>query len=126
MRIKTLLTAYAAVSLFVGLSFTLAPDLVLGIYQLEMNELGIYVSRVLGAALLGLAVLSWSTRKAGPSSERDAVLLSLFVFESLGFLFSLTAQLSGVLGPLGWSFVILFLVFAAALGYARFVSPGSE
>ena len=124
MRIKTLLTAYAVVSLFVGLSFTLAPDLVLGIYQLEMNELGIYVSRVLGAALLGLAVLSWSTRKAGPSGERDAVLLSLFVFESLGFLFSLAAQLGGVLGPLGWSFVILFLVFAAALGYARFARTG--
>ena len=34
MRIKTLLTAYAVVSLVVGFSFTLAPDLVLGIYRL--------------------------------------------------------------------------------------------
>ena len=73
--------------------------------------------------MLALAVLTWLTRNIGSGEARSAILLSLFVFEGLGFMLSLIAQLTSVLGPTGWGFVIIFLIFAAALGYARFVKP---
>jgi hypothetical protein len=76
--------------------------------------------------MLALAVLTWSTRNIGPSEARNAIVLSIFVFESLGFVLSLIAQLAGILGVMGWSFVILFLIFAVALGYARFFKPAAE
>ena len=126
MKTSTLLIAYAAISLIFGTGFLFAPNLILSIYDLELDALGIFLARILGAAMLALAFLTWSTRNLGPTDARNAIVLSLFVFESLGFVLSLIAQIGGVLGPMGWSFVILFLIFALALGFARFFKPGAE
>jgi hypothetical protein len=126
MKTSTLLVIYAAISLIFGIGFLIAPNLILSVYGLELDALGIFLARILGAAMLALAILTWSTRNIGPSEARNAIVLSLFVFESLGFVLSLIAQLAGVLGQMGWSFVILFLIFAVALGYARFFKPEAE
>ena len=126
MKISTLLIVYALVSLVVGIGFLFAPDLALSLFGVSTDVIGIFLSRILGAAMLALAVLTWSTRHIGPSVARNAILLSLLIFEGLGFVLSLIAQLADVLGPMGWSFVAIFLVFAALLGYARFVKPEAE
>jgi predicted membrane chloride channel (bestrophin family) len=60
----------------------------------------------------------------GPSEARNAILLSLLVLETLGFVITLVTQFSAGFGLLGWGMAALFLVFALALGYARFVKPG--
>lgn len=126
MKTSTLLVIYAAISLIFGIGFLFSPNLILSMYGLELDALGIFLARILGAAMLALAFLTWSTRNIGPSEARNAIVLSIFVFESLGFVLSLIAQLAGILGVMGWSFVILFLIFAVALGYARFFKPAAE
>ena len=126
MKISTLLVVYAAVSLIVGIGYLFIPELLLRPFDIEITAELLYLTRLLGAAMLALAVLTWFTHNIGPGEARNAILLSLFVFEGLGFVLSLTAQLSGVLGALGWGFVGVFLIFAVTLGYARFVKPGVD
>ena len=63
MKTSTLLVIYAAISLIFGIGFLFSPNLILSMYGLELDALGIFLARILGAAMLALAVLTWSTRK---------------------------------------------------------------
>jgi len=82
---------YAIVSLIVGVGYLFGPNLLLTQFGYTMNAIGIYQARILGAAMLGLAILTWSTRNIGACEVRNSILLSLFVFEGLGFVLSLIA-----------------------------------
>jgi hypothetical protein len=126
MKIRTLLVIYAAVSLVVGVGYLFVPEFLLKPFDIEITAVLVYLSRLLGAAMLALAILTWLTRNIGPGEARSSILLALFVFEGLGFVLSLIAQLNGELGALGWGLVGIFLIFAVAMGYARFVKSGVD
>ena len=77
MKISTLLVIYAVISLIDGIVLIFTPNLLIAPFGLQMGNVGVYITRILGAAMLGLAVLTWSTKNIGPSAARNAILLSL-------------------------------------------------
>ncbi len=124
MNLKTLLLFTAVVALLFGLSFLIIPKETLGWYGVIMvPKGGILVARLLGANMLGVAVLAWLARPLGASEARSAIVLSLIVIDGLGFIASLLAQLGGGINNLGWSTVILYLLLFLGLGYFRFIKP---
>jgi hypothetical protein len=123
MKTSTLLALYAVVSFVSGLSYIFTPNRMMSLLGFNLTAGGVYNTQFAGAALIGLAVLTWTTRWIGPSEARNAILLSLLTLEALGLIISLITQLSGGVGALGWGLVALFLFFTVALGYARFVKP---
>jgi hypothetical protein len=125
MKLSTVFTVTAIVSLLFGLGFVLVPEATLAPYGVTTDQEGINIARLFGAALLGYAVLAWSARKTEESAARRSIVLALFLGFSIGFVVTVVNQLTGVANALGWSTVAIYLLFALSYGYFQFAQPSS-
>lgn len=121
MKLSLLLSVKAVVSIICGLALLLLPAAFMGLAGVTLDASGAVMARMVGALLIGIAVICWTARSAGPSQGREAFVLGLFVGDTLGFAVMLIAQLGGLMTAFGWVFVLLWLIFAAGLGYFRFL-----
>jgi hypothetical protein len=121
MRLSLFLTIKAVISIISGLALLLLPGAFMGLAGVTLDAGGAVMARLVGALLVGIAVLCWVARSSGPSQGREAALLGLFVGDALGFVVVLIAQLGGIMTAFGWVFVLLWLLLAAGLGYFRFL-----
>jgi len=94
---------------------------VLSFYGAAPDVTANYMAQLFGAALLGFAAILWLCKDAEDSPVRQAILLGLFVAEGVGFVIALKTQLGGGINALGWSTVIIYLLFALGFGYFRFI-----
>ena len=120
MKLSTLLTINAIVAILFGLGFLLIPDTLLSWYAVDLPVAGIFISRLLGAAFVAFATVSWEVRaaeSAADSSALRAILLAFFIGDILGALISLIYQVDGVANALGWTTVILYLLLGLGFGY---------
>ncbi len=122
MKLSTLMIINAVVAAAFGVAFVLVPTQVVSLYGIEdASEILIYVGRLLGAALVGFAVLTLSARNASDSDARRAIVLALLISDGIGFIVALMGQLAEVVNSLGWSTVAIYLVLALGWGYFQFV-----
>ena len=123
MNYRNVVTASAVVSIVYGLLVVLAPQQAVSLYSVELTPPGLYVAQLFGSSLLGFGLLNWFARGFQDASVQKAVLTANLVSSALGTIFSLIAQLGGVPGAnaLGWSTVVLYLLFALAFAYLRFM-----
>jgi hypothetical protein len=120
MNLKNLFTVNAVVAGLFGLAFVLAPRNLLELYKAEINDEVLFLSRLLGAAFITFAVVTWGSRDAQDSTARQAVVLALFVGFVVGFVVSLIGQLNEIVNALGWTTVAIYLLFSVAYGYFQF------
>ena len=126
MKLSTVFTLNAIVAALFGLGFVLIPGTLTSLYGVTLNAGGIYVARLFGAAVLGFAALSWFARNTQESAARQAVVLGLFVQWAVGFVCALVGQLAGAVNALGWSTVVLYLLFALGYAYFQFMKPSAS
>lgn len=123
MNLKNLLLINAIAALFFGVVFVLLPEQTLAQYGVKlMPKAGIYVGRLFGSTLLGIAVISWFARSMD-AKARTSIVLGLLVVNGVGFIVSLLAQLDGVVNNLGWSTIAIYLLLGLGFGYFRFIKP---
>ena len=122
MKLTTFLIINAIIAVVFGLGFVLFPGQVTSLYGPEASAPLEYVGQLFGAALLAFAALTWFARNAPDSEARRAILLALFVGDSVGFVVALIGQLGGVMNALGWSTVAIYLLLAIGFYYFRFVA----
>ena len=125
MKFSTFTVIYTVVSAVFGLGFVLMPGQLLLIYGVEPDAALRLIGQFFGAAIISLAILAWLVRNLSNSEARQAIVLALFVGETLGFVMALIGQLNGILNALGWSVVVVYLVFALGLAYFQFFKPAS-
>ena len=125
MKFSTFMVIYAVVSAAFGLGFVLMPGQILPIYGVEPDAALRLIGQFFGAALLSLALLSWLARNLSDSESRRAIVLALLVGEAIGFIFALIGQFNGILNVLGWSVVVVYLIFTLGLAYFQFSKPAS-
>ena len=125
MKLNMFMVIVAVVAGLFGLGFVLIPDQVLSYYGAAPDASAHYVAQLFGAALLGFAVILWLCKDAEDSPARQAILLGLFVAEGVGFVVALITQLGGGINALGWSTVLIYLMFALGFGYFRFVKSAA-
>ena len=116
-------TTFASIIAFIfALGFILMPARLTSFYNVTLNDAGILIAQLLGAALLGYGLLNWLGRDFDDQHARRALLTANFGADIVGFIFALLGQLGGVSGvnSLGWSTVLIYLVLAAGFGYLRF------
>lgn len=123
MKLKTLMVIKAVVCLALGSLLLLAPGFTYSIFGTSLNDGGTFAAREYGAALIGTLCLTWYARDAAQSQARRAIILHLFIYDAIGALVTLIAQLSGLFNALGWSIVVLYLFFAVGYGYFWFAKP---
>jgi len=123
MNYRNVVTASAVVSIVYGLLVVLLPGQAVRLYSVELTPPGLYVAQLFGSSLLGFGLLNWFARQFQEDSVQKSVLTANLVSSALGAIFSLIAQLGGVPGAnaLGWSTVVLYLLFALAFAYLRFM-----
>jgi hypothetical protein len=126
MKLNMFMTIVAVVAGLFGLGFIFIPEQILSFYGAAPNESANYMAQLFGAALLGIAVILWLSKDAEDSPVRQAILLGLFVAEGVGFVVALMTQLGGGINALGWSTVIIYLLFALGFGYFRFIKSATQ
>ena len=109
MKFQTLMIIKAVVCLVLGVPILLVP---------------VFLYSLFGASLIGNLMLTWFARNAVESEARRAIALALCVYDAIGFVVTLVAQFTGVLGPLGWFAALIYLFFAIGFGY--FLMPRKE
>ncbi|MGB2895943.1 MAG: hypothetical protein WBB65_07260 [Anaerolineales bacterium] len=117
MKFKTLMIIKAIVCLSLGVPILLAPVFLYSLFGASLNPGGVFAAREYGASLIGNLMLTWFARNAIESEPRRAIALALCVYDAIGFVVTLIALISGVLGPLGWFAAAIYLFFAIGFGY---------
>jgi hypothetical protein len=125
MKLGTLLTINAIIAFVFGLGFVLIPEIVLSLYGVSLSDNGIFISRLLGAAFLGFAVVSWLVKNSTGSAELRAIVFALFISEVLGFFISLFYQIRSIVNPLGWTTVAIYLLLGVGFGYFYWKNPSA-
>jgi hypothetical protein len=117
MKLNTFMTITALVALVFGLGFILAPQFTIGLYGNTLDEVGLFVGRYFGAALLGYAFLAWLNRNAASKGT----LGGFFAAMVLGLAVSLYDAFAGVHNGLVWLNVAIYFLLAVGFGYFTFM-----
>ena len=125
MKLNTLFVINAVVAVLFGLGFILIPSQLLSLYNVDMNEAGIYLARLLGAAFLAFAIISWLVRDSVGSHDQRAVVMAFLIADILSFIVSLTYQFQGIANAIGWSTIVIYLLLGLGFGYFYFRNPAS-
>tara|TARA_Y100001947_G_C10140729_1_gene219727 strand:+ start:36 stop:422 length:387 start_codon:yes stop_codon:yes gene_type:complete len=122
MNLNTLFTVNTGVAGLFGLGFVFAPEAMLAPYGVSSATIAasVMMSRFFGASNLGYAVLFFFMRSTPDSDVKIAVTKAMSIGFGIACLVSISVQMSGEIGPLGWSTVALYGIFAAAYGYFGF------
>jgi hypothetical protein len=119
MNFKGMMLLSAVVAGVFGLGLVVVPGTVLATYGVTAGAAILYMGQVYGAALIGIAVLSWFAKDAAASEARTAIVRGLFVFNGVALVVSIVAQLDHVMNAVGWSAVAIYALFT--LGWAYFL-----
>ncbi len=124
MSYKNITTVASIVAFAFGLGFVFMPAQLTAFYNVTLNEGGIFIGQLFGAALIGFGVLNWFGRNFTNDQAQQGLANANMVGDAIGFLFSLIAQLSGSAGAnaLGWSTVLIYLLLGLGFAYLRFMS----
>ena len=117
MKLSTLMVVTAVVAFIFGLAFIVAPVASIGAYGNTLDTVGAFLTRYLGAALLGYAFLAYLNR----NNASRGVQAGFFVAMVLGFLVSLYDALAGTHNALVWLNVVIYLLLALGFGYFTFM-----
>lgn len=129
MKLRYLLVLNTIVGLIFAAGLLLAPKTILGLFGVSVgstvsfNASLNFVAQLLGAALLLPGLISWFAGGMTDAGARRSIVVSLFVFEIVGFAVSLLGMLSKAMSVTGWSIVGLFLIFAIGYAYFLFMKP---
>jgi hypothetical protein len=119
MRLPTLLLIAATLSLGFGLSFLLAPDIVLPLYGIEPSSTTALMSRFFGAALFQWGVALYLVREVRDAAAQRGLVLAGVAGSAAGLAVALMGQLTGLVNAMGWSTVaiygLLMMAFASLL-----------
>jgi hypothetical protein len=117
MSFRTLLVIKAIVCILFGPILLFVPGLLFNLLGTSLGAGGSFTAREYGAAMFGTLMLTWFARNVAEARARHAILLDLFVYDGIGFVVTLLSVVSGVLNPLGWGIVVVYLFFTLGSGY---------
>jgi len=117
MKFKTLMTIKAVVCLGFGPVLLFFPAWILGLLGTAYCSGAALTAREYGAALVGNLLLTWLARNIDPGVARRAIIWNLFVYDLIGLVATVVLILQGVLNPLGWGIVAVYLFFTVGFGF---------
>jgi len=125
MKLSTLMAINTVIATIFGIAFVLIPWQVLSLYGIQPEPAINFVGQLFGAALITFAVLTWSARNAGESEARKAIVIAMFIGDTIGFIVALIAQVNNVVNELGWSTVVIYLLLGLGFAYFYFSKKSS-
>jgi hypothetical protein len=108
MKLKLMFTLSAILFLIWGVVLFFG-DVILGLVGggLVATNIEVYLARAISSVILGMAVLAWMARDAGPGPARKAIVASFIVSNALAVLVNLIGLIGGTVPQAAWSGVVL-------------------
>jgi hypothetical protein len=122
MNLRTFLTTAAIVALVYALGLILMPAFMTTTYGFEGSASEILIARFFGVELLILGLIYWLAKNSTDANARPLITASL-IGNIVGAFFALMGTLNGVMNPLGWSAVAVYLLLALGFAYFQFMAP---
>ena len=95
-----------------GLAMFLLPVATLsGLGVLTLGTAEGVPARLIGAAMIAFATMSWTAQDTDRAKEGWGVVLGLLLFYLLAFIMLLASQLTGVWNSVGWVMVVFSFVY---------------
>jgi hypothetical protein len=126
MKLSNLLGINAVIAFVYGISYQIAPTTILSLYGVTYGPGEIFLSRLFGAALIGIALLMWLARNISDSETQRAIILSMLVYDIIGVIVTVNATVSGVMNAVGWTAVAVFSFLALGYAYFQFMKPSDS
>lgn len=120
MKTKTMLTVTAVLSLVYSLSMILMTAKFLEMRGMEPSATAMVLVRLLGAHILGYALLCWFGKDLTGASVRP-ILISLLASFALACCVLLRAMTTLKMTSMGWSDVVITAIFALIYAYLVFM-----
>jgi len=114
---KVLIILMAILSLVWGVGFILIPKFFWSLYGIALDLQGVYMSRQLGTLFFMLGLILWLAKEDKGSVALHAIVLGLFIGNTLGFILALIGQLTVEISVMGWIGVLSYLLLATGFGY---------
>jgi hypothetical protein len=114
---NTLFLVYLIVEAIFGIGFLFIPGLVMDPMGVTLDETSTTLARMFGSLLISIPVLVYLARKSSRIEFKRGVLYCGFVYLLASTVILLIAQIQGLMNAMGWSIVILHLVFMLWFGY---------
>jgi hypothetical protein len=121
MKLNVFMTITALIAFIFGVAFILAPSWSLQVYGVTADINTQFLGRYFGATLIGIAFLAWLARNTPHSGARQAILISLFVSNLLGFIVAVYDKFAGFTNQFVWLNVAIYLILALGFGYYSFI-----
>ena len=91
-----------------------------------IGNVGTDVTRLFGAALVLVTLLTYGASRLKNIEARRVIALSLLVYTTLGAIIALLGQLVGTWNIFGWSSIATYVIFVIGYGYFLFIRPEEE
>ncbi|MGE0455503.1 MAG: hypothetical protein AB7O37_14635 [Vicinamibacteria bacterium] len=117
---KTLFTITAVLTAFLGVTWLLMPEAMLGQWGVETDAVGVYMSRRYAGLFFGYSTIMWLSRGAAASQARGAVLAGGMVVTGAMTAISLYGVLAGLVGPVAWGTVVIEIGLVSGFAYFHF------
>lgn len=114
---NALFLVYLIVEVIFGIGFLFVPGFMMDPMGVTLDETSTTFARLFGSLLICLPVLLFFARKSSSSEFKRGVVYCLFIYLFASTIILLITQLNGLMNGMGWSIVILHLVFLFWFGY---------
>jgi hypothetical protein len=122
---NTLFLVYLIVEAIFGIGFLFVPDLVMAPMGVTLDETSTTMARMFGSLLISIPVLVFFARKSSSTEFKRGVMYCAFIYLLASTIILLITQINGLMNSMGWSIVILHLVFMLLFGY-YLLMPGKR
>ena len=114
---NTLFLVYLIVEAIFGIGFLFVPGLMMDPMGVTLDETSTTFARMFGSLIISIPVLLFFARKSSSSEFKRGVVYCIFIYLLASTIILLITQLKGLMNAMGWSIVILHLVFMLWFGY---------
>ena len=114
---KILFLVYLLVEAVFGIGFLFFPSLMMDPMGVTLDETSATFARMFGSLIISIPVLMYFARRSTNAEFRKGVIYCVCVYLLASTIILIVTQIRGLLNPLGWSMVVLHLVFLVWFGY---------
>jgi hypothetical protein len=122
---KTLFLFSMIVEAIFGIGFIFIPGLMMAPMGVTLDETSATFARMFGTAIVSMPVLIFFARKSANTEFKRGAVYLLFTYMFASTIILMITELKGLMNAMGWSIVVLHLVFLIWSGYFL-VNPGKN
>ena len=112
MKVHIFLSVKAVISLIIAVLLLFVPSVSADWFGLSLSDGGTMMMQLLGAFLLGIALICFFSSRSESALTVRNMMLSLAVLDTLAFFINLFGQINGLMNSAGIVFLVLWALFA--------------